>query len=129
MVLETRPLHADRSLVDVGDDLHGVRIAHRHDGDRDRFTRDLQGLHHRVGAALERDVGRREARHTHVHAHFALANDLGYDDPARRLDADPRGLRVAVIAHDISGGDAGIEHAQIGMHHRGDGLAGGQRGR
>ena len=31
---------------------------------------------------------------------------------------------IAVIADDIARRDTGIEHAQVGMHHGGDGLAG-----
>ena len=43
----------------------------------------------------------REPRHAHVHGHFAVADDLRHDDPARRLDADPRRLRVPVVAHEL----------------------------
>jgi len=32
-----------------------------------------------------------------------------------------------MVARDIGGGETGIDDAQVGMHHRGEGLAGRER--
>ena len=50
--------------------------------------------------------------------HLRLDLEIGIGRQQRVVD------HVAMIARDVGGGETGIDDAQIGMHHRGDGLAG-----
>src|SRR5712692_4679208 len=78
VTLDARTLRGHRSFLDVGDELHRVRVAHREHGELDGFAVHLQFLNERSG----------KPRSTHIHAHLAVGLEARPDRAAGRLDAD-----------------------------------------
>ena len=92
VTFDQRAVLCYRSLVDVGYDLHGMRVAHRDGSDVDRVVADLQGLV-RVGAvlaerAVEGNVVGQKARCAHVDADIAVVFEAQGDDAGAGFDAD-----------------------------------------
>src|SRR6266581_837867 len=86
--------------VYIGDDLHGMGIAHRYGGDGDAAAADLERLDYGVAVADEGDLRRRKVRHAHVDRDLAAGLEARYDDARARLDADLVLGRKAVVANE-----------------------------
>ena len=93
-------MRGDRRGVDVGDDLHRVRVAHRHRGDRDARIADLQCLHDGVRVRCERHARRRQFGNPHINRHQPVVFELRRDDAAARLDADAALRAQALLVHE-----------------------------
>src|SRR5712664_2377284 len=90
-MLEQRPLRRHRRRLDVGHDLHGVRIAHRQ-------NRYLCGFPVYFNSFYQR---RTEGRRPHLDTDFAVVFEARHDRPAERLDADLALRREAFLAHEL----------------------------
>ena len=116
--LDQRPLRRDRRAVDVGDHLHGVRIAHRHDHDvrgpavhveRPDVELACTGGERRRGGEIAQGAGRscRTARgraRTTARPMSTVtrpsSSSRGAITPRERLDADLALRGEALVAHE-----------------------------
>ena len=106
VLLDARPLRRDRREVDVGDDLHRVRVAHRDDGEIDGAALaelDRPERQARPGAArrqpgdVERNVGRLEIGRPHVDADAAVVLAAQREAAVHGLD-DQRLLSLSPLS-------------------------------
>ena len=104
MAFNQRSLRAEWRGVDVVHDLHGVRIAHRYDGNIDTAPGHRQQVARRAGCRLRlRRVERQRSgfapRHAHVHGDFAAILERRLDQSAQGLDPDAALVRQTLVVH------------------------------
>src|SRR6266446_1597766 len=91
VMLEQRPLRRHWRRLDVGHDLHGVRIAHRQNRYVSGFPVDSNSFYQR----------RTEGRRPHLDADFAVGLEARDDRTSERLDADLALRREALLAYEL----------------------------
>ncbi len=100
MRFDARAQGRHRGALDVVDQLHCMRVAHREHRDLHDHAVDIQRLDHGTCSPDERNLAGTEPRHAHVDAHLAVRFDARHDQPSRGLDADLALAGQAVLANE-----------------------------
>ena len=100
MALDQRPVLTDRVRIDIVDNLHRMRVAHRHHRRLQGFVGDVEEMDDHVVVCQKGNLGRLETRLAHVDGDIAIAFETRLDDAAHRLDPDLALVGQPLLMHE-----------------------------